>query len=60
MKVPKDRSWKAAKATMGKVDDFLNNLINYDKENIPEVCLKAVQPYFDNPEFETEVRYSLS
>ena len=53
-KVPKDRSWKAAKVMMGKVDDFLNSLINYDKENIPEVVLKQVQPYIDNPEFEPD------
>lgn len=54
-KVPKDRSWKAAKAgPMGKIDQFLDNLINYDKENIPDACLKAVQPYLDDPEFDPE------
>ena len=54
-KVPKDRSWKAVKAgPMGKVDQFLDNLINYDKENIPETCLKAIQPYLDDAEFEPE------
>ena len=54
-KVPKDRSWKAAKAgPMGKVDQFLDNLINYDKENIPDACLKQVQPYLDDPEFDPE------
>lgn len=44
-KVPKDRSWKAAKVTMAKVDAFLDSLINFNKENIPEACLKAIQPY---------------
>lgn len=44
-KVPKDRSWKAAKVMMAKVDSFLDSLINFDKENIPESCLKAIQPY---------------
>ncbi|OAF71285.1 Axonemal beta dynein heavy chain 17 [Intoshia linei] len=53
-KIPKDRSWKTAKVTMGKVDDFLNSLINYDKQNIPPVCQKAVQPYLDDPEFDPE------
>ena len=53
-KVPKDRSWKAAKVMMGKVDDFLNSLINYDKENIPENVQKAVQPYLDNPDFDPD------
>ena len=32
----------------------LDNLINYDKENIPETCLKAIQPYLDDAEFEPE------
>lgn len=50
-KVPKDRSWKAAKVLMGKVEDFLNSLKNYDKDNIPEHCQKAVGPYLDQEEF---------
>ncbi|KAM4874879.1 dynein axonemal heavy chain 11 [Thomomys bottae] len=51
-RVPKDRSWKAAKIFMGKVDDFLQALINYDKEHIPENCLKVVnEQYLKDPEF---------
>lgn len=50
-KVSKDRSWKAAKVMMAKVDQFLDSLINYDKENIHENCLKAVAPYLADPEF---------
>uniref|UniRef100_G1PM87 AAA+ ATPase domain-containing protein n=1 Tax=Myotis lucifugus TaxID=59463 RepID=G1PM87_MYOLU len=51
-RVPKDRSWKAAKVFMGKVDDFLQALINYDKEHIPENCLKVVnEQYLKDPEF---------
>ncbi|KAJ6666585.1 hypothetical protein lerEdw1_020308 [Lerista edwardsae] len=51
-KVPKDRSWKAARLFMGKVDEFLQALINYDKEHIPENCLKVVKEcYLKNPEF---------
>ncbi|XP_030883776.1 dynein heavy chain 9, axonemal-like [Leptonychotes weddellii] len=53
-RVPKDRSWKAAKVTMAKVDGFLDSLINFDKENIPESCLKAIRPYLQNPEFRPE------
>ncbi|XP_047143157.1 dynein beta chain, ciliary isoform X1 [Hydra vulgaris] len=53
-KVPKDRSWKAAKVMMGKVDQFLDQLINYNKENIHENCLKAVQPYLDDPQFNAD------
>ena len=54
-KVPKDRSWKAAKSgIMAKVDKFLDDLIYYDKENIHDNCLKAVQPYLDDPEFDPD------
>ena len=37
-----------------QVDDFLNSLINYDKENIPEVCQKAIAPYLKDPEFDPD------
>ena len=53
-KVPKDRSWKAAKIVMAKVDGFLDALINYDKENIHPEIIKAIQPYLKNPEFEPD------
>lgn len=42
-KIPKDRSWKAAKIMMGKVDTFLDALKKFDKEHIPEACLKEFQ-----------------
>lgn len=42
-KIPKDKSWKAAKVMMGKVDTFLDALKKFDKEHIPEACLKAFQ-----------------
>nr|XP_040021026.1 dynein heavy chain 11, axonemal isoform X2 [Gasterosteus aculeatus aculeatus] len=55
-RVPKDRSWKAARAFMGKVDDFLQALVSYDKEHVPEVCLTAVkQKYLRNPEFHPDL-----
>ncbi|CAG5122025.1 unnamed protein product [Candidula unifasciata] len=51
--VPKDRSWKNAKASiMAKVDSFLDALINYDKDNIPLSCQLAVKPYLADPEFD--------
>ncbi|XP_016013564.2 dynein heavy chain 9, axonemal isoform X3 [Rousettus aegyptiacus] len=53
-KVPKDRSWKATKVVMAKVDGFLDSLINFDKENIHENCLKAIRPYLQDPEFNPE------
>nr|P39057.1 RecName: Full=Dynein beta chain, ciliary [Heliocidaris crassispina]BAA00827.1 dynein beta-heavy chain [Heliocidaris crassispina] len=53
-KIPKDRSWKAAKVVMNKVDAFLDSLINYDEENIHENCQKAIKEYLNDPEFEPE------
>ncbi|KAM6412695.1 LOW QUALITY PROTEIN: dynein axonemal heavy chain 11 [Pluvialis apricaria] len=51
-KVPKDRSCKAAEVCMGKVDDFLQALINYDKEHIPQNCVKVVKEhYLKDPDF---------
>ncbi|OCT60754.1 dynein heavy chain 9, axonemal isoform X2 [Xenopus laevis] len=53
-KVPKDRSWKAARVVMGKVDSFLDSLINFKKESIHENCIKSIQPYLQDPEFNPE------
>ncbi|XP_051721899.1 dynein axonemal heavy chain 11 [Ctenopharyngodon idella] len=51
-RIPKDRGWKAARVFMGKVDDFLQALLSYDKEHIPQPCLSVVkQEYLRNPEF---------
>nr|XP_015213314.1 PREDICTED: dynein heavy chain 11, axonemal [Lepisosteus oculatus] len=54
-RVPKDRGWRAAKAFMGKVDDFLQALVSYDKEHIPESCLRVVKgEYLSSPDFRPE------
>ncbi|NWW79259.1 DYH17 protein, partial [Climacteris rufus] len=53
-KVPKDRSWTAAKAHIGKADTFLAELKNYKAEDIPEPCLKAFEPYRSDPTFNPE------
>ncbi|XP_065549706.1 dynein axonemal heavy chain 17 [Lathamus discolor] len=58
--IPKDRSWKAAKVMMGKVDTFLDALKKYDKEHIPESCLKAFVPYQSDPTFDPEFIMSKS
>ncbi|KAI5643131.1 dynein heavy chain and region d6 of dynein motor domain-containing protein [Phthorimaea operculella] len=50
-KIPKDRSWKACKMLMGKVDQFLNDLIYFDKENIQPDVIKAVLPYIKDKDF---------
>ena len=36
------------------MDQFLDQLLNYDKENIHENNLKAVRPYLDDPDFRPE------
>ncbi|XP_054026357.1 dynein axonemal heavy chain 17 [Dryobates pubescens] len=58
--IPKDKSWKAAKVMMGKVDTFIDNLKKFDKEHIPEACLKAFQPYRSDPSFDPEFIMSKS
>ena len=43
-KLPKDRSWKACKIeVMGNVGEFLDNLLTYDKENVPAQSLKEIK-----------------
>ncbi|XP_054702261.1 dynein axonemal heavy chain 17 [Grus americana] len=59
-KIPKDKSWKAAKVMMGKVDTFLDTLKKFDKEHIPEAGLKAFQPYQSDPSFDPEFIMSKS
>ncbi|XP_032902051.1 dynein heavy chain 11, axonemal [Amblyraja radiata] len=55
-KIPKDRSWKASKVFMGKVDDLLQTLINYDKEHIPEKSMKIVkEQYLQDPDFNPDL-----
>ena len=39
---------------MSKVDQFLDCLINYEKEDIHQNILDALQPYLRNPEFDPE------
>ncbi|NXL59531.1 DYH17 protein, partial [Chordeiles acutipennis] len=52
--IPKDKSWKAAKVMMGKVDTFLDSLKKFDKEHIPDTCLNAFQRYRSDPSFDPE------
>ncbi|NXH15458.1 DYH17 protein, partial [Bucco capensis] len=59
-KIPRDKTWKAVKVMMGQVDTFLDTLKNFDKEHIPEACLKAFQPFQSNPGFNPELLMSKS
>ena len=53
-RIPKDRSWAKVKIMMNKVDQFLEGLINYDKENIHPNILTAIDVYIKDPQFEPE------
>ncbi|XP_043549538.1 dynein axonemal heavy chain 11 isoform X1 [Chiloscyllium plagiosum] len=54
-KIPKDRSWKTAKMLLNKVDDFLQAIVNFDKEHIPEATIKVIkEEYLEDPEFNPE------
>ena len=53
-KIPKDRSWARVKMMMAKVDKFLDNLVNYDKENIHPNILTAVAVYLNDKEFDPD------
>uniref|UniRef100_A0A3B3Y630 AAA+ ATPase domain-containing protein n=1 Tax=Poecilia mexicana TaxID=48701 RepID=A0A3B3Y630_9TELE len=54
-RIPKDRSWKASKMVMSKIDDFLQALVNFDKEHIPEATVRCVRDdYLKDPEFNPE------
>ncbi|KAH8326498.1 hypothetical protein KR067_009278 [Drosophila pandora] len=50
-KIPRDRSWKAAKLMMVRVDQFLNDLLNYNKDNIHPNIIETLQEYLKDPEF---------
>ena len=39
---------------MAKVDGFLDELKNYDKENVHPECLKAIRPYLADPQFNAD------
>ena len=53
-KIPKDRSWSRVKVMMGKVDQFLDQLISYEKENIHPNVISALQSYLGDPQFDPE------
>lgn len=54
-KIPKDLSWNAGKKGMGNVDAFLKSLINFDKDNIPEICvLTCEKDFLSNPNFNAD------
>ena len=53
-KIPKDRSWNTGKNHMGKVDQFLDSLLHFDKENIQNANLQEIKPYLQDKDFEPD------
>ncbi|XP_058647833.1 dynein axonemal heavy chain 1 isoform X3 [Onychostoma macrolepis] len=49
-----DDYWDAGKGLLQDPGKFLDGLFKYDKDNIPDSVIKQVQPYIDNPEFQTD------
>ena len=45
--------WDSAKKVLGDTQ-FLNRLINYDKDNIPPKVIKQIIKYYDDPQFTPE------
>ena len=53
-KIPKDRSWAKVKLMMAKVDQFLDQLVNYDKEHIHPNILTAIDMYISDKDFDPD------
>ena len=53
-KIPKKVTWNDGKSFMGKVDQFLDSLVTFDKENIQDANRKAVDPYLKNKDFDPD------
>ena len=53
-KILKDTSRNAGKNYMGKLDQFLEQLFHFDKENIQDPNRKTVEPYLQDKEFDPD------
>ncbi|XP_063282706.1 dynein axonemal heavy chain 1 [Pelobates fuscus] len=47
-----DDYWEPGKGLLQDPGKFLEGLFKYDKDNIPDAVIKAIQPYIDNEEFQ--------
>uniref|UniRef100_A0A8C5T8B7 Dynein axonemal heavy chain 1 n=1 Tax=Malurus cyaneus samueli TaxID=2593467 RepID=A0A8C5T8B7_9PASS len=47
-----DDYWEPGRALLQDPVQFLSSLYDYDKDNIPDSVIKAIQPYIDNEEFQ--------
>jgi len=48
----KDDYWEPGKGLMAEPQKFLDSLFKFDKDNIPDVVIKSIQPYIDNEAFQ--------
>ncbi|XP_066453022.1 dynein axonemal heavy chain 1 isoform X2 [Eleutherodactylus coqui] len=47
-----DDYWEPGKSLLQDPGKFLEGLFKFDKDNIPDAIIKAIQPYIDNEEFQ--------
>ncbi|KAM4722817.1 dynein axonemal heavy chain 1 [Rhinophrynus dorsalis] len=47
-----DDYWEPGKGLLQDPGKFLEGLFKFDKDNIPDAVIKAIQPYIDNEEFQ--------
>ncbi|KAM8930485.1 dynein axonemal heavy chain 1 isoform 1-T1 [Pelodytes ibericus] len=47
-----DDYWEPGKGLLQDPGKFLDGLFKFDKDNIPDAVIKAIQPHIDNEEFE--------
>ncbi|KAL7746739.1 hypothetical protein RI367_007902 [Sorochytrium milnesiophthora] len=50
-----DDYWEVGKALLSDPAKFLDSLMTYDKDNIPESVIQKIKPYIDNPDFAVSV-----
>ncbi|KAJ3214893.1 Dynein heavy chain 1, axonemal [Dinochytrium kinnereticum] len=50
-----DDYWEPGRALLADPQKFLDSLMNFDKDNIPENVVTKIKPYIDSPEFQVSV-----
>lgn len=46
-----DDYWEPGKGLLAEPQKFLDGLLHFDKENIPDAVVQKIKPYIDSPEF---------
>ena len=50
----RERTWQASQKIMQRIDYFLQRLVSFDKEHIPQAHINALKPYLSKPEFQAD------